>query len=100
SQLADRVTKRRKSPRRGHRSGSRGGRRPSEETVTATDQLREILDRRIGVLEACGGVLTHRGGLSEAESRGEPLREHGRDVKGDPDLLNLTRPELIAEIHD
>src|SRR4029078_761894 len=32
--------------------------------------------------------------------RGERLREHGHDVKGDPDLLNITRPALIAEIHD
>ena len=46
------------------------------------------------------GVLIHRRGLSEADYRGERLRDHGRDVKGDPDLLNLTRPELIAEIHD
>ena len=68
--------------------------------MTATDQLREILDRRIGVLDGSWGVLIHRRRLSEAEYRGEPLREHGRDVKGDPDLLNLTRPELIAEIHD
>jgi hypothetical protein len=65
-QLGDRVTKRLKSPRRGHRSGSRGGRRPSEETVTATDQLREILDRRIGVLDGSWGVLIHRRRLSEA----------------------------------
>jgi 5-methyltetrahydrofolate--homocysteine methyltransferase len=68
--------------------------------LTATDQLRAILDRRIGVLDGSWGVLIHRRGLSEADYRGERLRDHGRDVKGDPDLLNLTRPELIAEIHD
>jgi len=68
--------------------------------VTATDQLREILDRRIAVLDGSWGVLIHRRGLSEADYRGEQLREHTRDVKGDPDLLNVTRPELVAEIHD
>ena len=68
--------------------------------MTATDQLRQILDRRIGVLDGSWGVLIHRRGLSEEDYRGERLREHGHDVKGDPDLLNITRPALIAEIHD
>jgi 5-methyltetrahydrofolate--homocysteine methyltransferase len=68
--------------------------------VTATDQLRQILDRRIGVLDGSWGVLIHRRGLSEEDYRGERLREHGHDVKGNPDLLNITRPALIAEIHD
>ena len=45
-------------------------------------------------------MLIHRRELSEDEYRGERFRDHARDVKGDPDLLNLTRPELVAEIHD
>ncbi len=68
--------------------------------MSATDQLRAILDRRIVVLDGSWGVLIHRRGLSEADYRGERLRDHGRDVKGDPDLLNITRPSLVAEIHD
>src|SRR6185437_17118090 len=31
--------------------------------------------------------------------RGERFREHPRDVAGDPDLLNLTRPEIVRDIH-
>jgi len=68
--------------------------------VSATDQLREILDERIVVHDGSWGVLIHRRGLSEEEYRGERLRDHERDVKGDPDLLNLTRPEIVSEIHD
>jgi 5-methyltetrahydrofolate--homocysteine methyltransferase len=68
--------------------------------VSATEQLKEILDRRIVVHDGSWGVLIHRRGLSEADYRGERLRDHSRDVKGDPDLLNLTRPDLVAEIHD
>ena len=68
--------------------------------MSAIDQLREILDQRIVVHDGAWGVLIHRRGLSEAEYRGERLRDHARDVKGDPDLLNLTRPDLVAEIHD
>jgi 5-methyltetrahydrofolate--homocysteine methyltransferase len=68
--------------------------------VSAAEQLREILDRRIVVHDGAWGVLIHRRGLSEAEYRGERLRDHERDVKGDPDLLNVTRPEIVSEIHD
>jgi 5-methyltetrahydrofolate--homocysteine methyltransferase len=63
-------------------------------------QLEQLLAERILVLDGSWGVLIHRRGLSEGEYRGEPFREHARDVKGDPDLLNLTRPQLVAEIHD
>jgi 5-methyltetrahydrofolate--homocysteine methyltransferase len=68
--------------------------------VGATEQLKEILDERIVVHDGAWGVLIHRRGLSEAEYRGERLRDHARDVKGNPDLLNLTRPDIVAEIHD
>ncbi|MBM2823212.1 MAG: metH, partial [Thermoleophilia bacterium] len=42
----------------------------------------------------------HRREFSEEEYRGERFRDHPRDVRGDPDLLNLTRPEVVAEIHN
>jgi 5-methyltetrahydrofolate--homocysteine methyltransferase len=63
-------------------------------------QLEALLAERILVLDGSWGVLIHRRGLSEEEYRGERLREHPRDVQGDPDLLNLTRPAVVAEIHD
>ena len=63
-------------------------------------QLTELLAERILVLDGAWGVLIHRRELTEDEYRGERFRDHARDVKGDPDLLNLTRPELVAEIHD
>ena len=68
--------------------------------MSATEQLREILDERIVVHDGAWGVLIHRRGLSEEGYRGELLRDHPRDVRGDPDLLNLTRPEIVSEIHD
>ncbi|MFO7572518.1 MAG: methionine synthase [Gaiellaceae bacterium] len=63
-------------------------------------QLRELLAERILVLDGSWGVLIHRRELSEEEYRGERFRGHSHDVKGNPDLLNLTRPEVVAEIHD
>jgi 5-methyltetrahydrofolate--homocysteine methyltransferase len=62
--------------------------------------LEQLLAERILVLDGAWGVLIHRRGLSEEEYRGERFADHGRDVRGDPDLLNLTRPEVVAEIHD
>ena len=68
--------------------------------MSAEAQLRKILDTRIAVLDGSWGVLLQKKGLSEADYRGELLRDHPRDVKGDPDLLNLTQPDIVAELHD
>ncbi len=63
-------------------------------------QLSRLLAERILVLDGSWGVLIHRRELSEGEYRGERFRDHTHDVKGDPDLLNITRPDLISSIHD
>jgi 5-methyltetrahydrofolate--homocysteine methyltransferase len=67
--------------------------------TTTTDRLRALLDERIAVLDGSWGVLLQGRGISEQEWRGERFREHSHDVKGDPDLLNLTKPEVVSEIH-
>ncbi len=63
-------------------------------------RLETLLAERIVVLDGSWGVLLQGRGLTEDEFRGERFAGHDRDVKGDPDLLNVTRPEVIAEIHD
>src|SRR5918999_504564 len=63
-------------------------------------QMEELLAQRILVLDGAWGVLIHQRGLSEEEYRGERFREHPRDLQGDPDLLNLTHPKIVSEIHD
>src|SRR6187200_114014 len=62
--------------------------------------LRELLAERILVLDGSWGVLIHRRGLSEEEYRGDRFASHTHDVQGDPDLLNLTAPQVVAQIHD
>src|SRR3954470_16054560 len=62
-------------------------------------ELRQIARERILVLDGAWGVLLQGRGLTEEEWRGDLFAAHRRDVKGDPDLLNLTRPELVTEIH-
>jgi 5-methyltetrahydrofolate--homocysteine methyltransferase len=67
--------------------------------MSAADRLQELMRERILVLDGSWGVLIHRRELTEAEYRGERFRNHPRDLRGDPDLLNLTRPEDVLEIH-
>ena len=63
------------------------------------EQLEKLLAARILVLDGSWGVLLQSRGISEEEWRGDRFASHPRDVKGDPDLLNLTRPELVSSMH-
>src|SRR4051794_17905121 len=67
---------------------------------TMLDLLTDILERRIAVLDGSWGVLIQSRLRGEEEYRGVRFAAHPRDVGGDPDLLNLTRPEIVREIHD
>src|SRR5438132_11416287 len=62
--------------------------------------LRARLAERILVLDGAMGTMIQRHKLSEADFRGERFARHPRDLKGDNDLLVLTRPDAIREIHD
>src|SRR5881398_3499958 len=57
------------------------------------------MDERILVLDGSWGVLIQREVRGEDAYRGERFKDHPRDVAGDPDLLNLTRPEVVLGIH-
>ena len=65
----------------------------------ARTRLEAILRERIAVLDGSWGVLIQRQVKGEDAYRGERFRDHPRDVAGDPDLLNLTRPEVVLGIH-
>ncbi len=62
--------------------------------------LRELLDRRVLVLDGAMGTMIQRRGLSEADWRGSRFQAHPRDLKGDSDVLGLTRPDVLRAIHD
>ncbi|HET7567107.1 MAG TPA: methionine synthase [Gaiellaceae bacterium] len=64
------------------------------------ERLEAVLRERIAVLDGSWGVLIQRQVRGEDAYRGDRFRDHPRDVAGDPDLLNITRPEVIARIHD
>ncbi|HEX5009928.1 MAG TPA: methionine synthase [Planctomycetota bacterium] len=63
-------------------------------------QLERLLAQRILVLDGAMGSLIQAYQLTEADFRGERFRDHGKDLKGDSDLLSLTRPDVIREIHE
>jgi 5-methyltetrahydrofolate--homocysteine methyltransferase len=64
-----------------------------------TFRLRQLLDQRILVLDGAMGTMIQRYKLTEADFRGTRFADHPRDLKGDSDVLVLTRPDVITAIH-
>ncbi len=64
-----------------------------------TQALRELLDRRVVVLDGAWGTMLQAAGLAPEDYRSERFQDHPRDVTGDPDLLNLTRPDIVLDVH-
>ncbi len=62
-------------------------------------KLSEILKERILLLDGAMGTMIQAYNLSEAEFRGEQFKDHPNDLIGNNDLLSLTQPEKIKEIH-
>jgi 5-methyltetrahydrofolate--homocysteine methyltransferase len=67
--------------------------------TAARAALRQALSERILVLDGAMGSTIQRYGLTEADFRGTRFPNPAKDVKGNNELLNLTRPELIRSIH-
>jgi len=63
------------------------------------ERLKRLLDQRIVLLDGAMGTMIQRQKLDEHAFRGERFRDFGRDLRGNNDLLVLTRPEAIASIH-
>ncbi len=62
--------------------------------------MHHLLRERIAVLDGAMGTFIQQHGLSEADFRGERFKDHARDLRGANEVLNLTRPKLIRQIHD
>ncbi len=67
--------------------------------MSSFTKLRELLDTRILVLDGAMGTMIQQHTLTEADFRGARFADHPRDLKGDNDLLVLTRPDVISAIH-
>ena len=64
-----------------------------------TDELRALLSRRILILDGAMGTTIQGYRLSETDFRGERFPDSARELKGNNDLLSLTQPAVIREIH-
>ncbi len=62
-------------------------------------ELRGLLNQRILFIDGAMGTMVQTYKLSEADYRGERFKNHHKDLKGNNDLLVLTKPEVIKEIH-
>ena len=67
--------------------------------MTTAAHLHELLAQRILVLDGAMGTMIQRYRLTEADFRGERFADHHHDLKGNNDLLVLTRPDVVREIH-
>jgi 5-methyltetrahydrofolate--homocysteine methyltransferase len=72
--------------------------------VSTTDYTRgaglaALLQQRIAIIDGAMGTMIQRCKLGEAHFRGERFKDHPKDLKGNNDLLVLTRPDVIREIH-
>ena len=71
--------------------------------MTRTDRIAALhaaAKERILVLDGSWGVMIQRRELSEAEFRGARFAQHPVQLKGDNDILCLTRPDVISDLHD
>ena len=57
------------------------------------------LEKRILVIDGAMGTMIQSYNLTEADYRGDRFRDHASDLKGNNDLLSLTQPDIIREIH-
>ena len=67
---------------------------------TRGQALPDILAHRIVILDGAMGTMIQRFKLTEAQYRGERFKDVGKDVKGNNELLSLTRPDVISDIHE
>ena len=67
--------------------------------MTIRTRLETLLSERILVLDGAMGTMIQRHKLTEADFRGERLKDHPKDQRGNSDILILTRPDVISSIH-
>src|SRR6478672_13498652 len=67
---------------------------------TRGQALPGILEQRIAILDGAMGTMIQRFKLTEADYRGERFKDHPKDLKNNGEVLSLTRPDVIRDIHE
>jgi 5-methyltetrahydrofolate--homocysteine methyltransferase len=73
---------------------------PAPEPTPQESALRALFGGRIAIFDGAMGTMIQARSPSEADFRGERFRAHPVDLRGNNELLVLTRPELISQIHE
>jgi 5-methyltetrahydrofolate--homocysteine methyltransferase len=63
-------------------------------------EFRALLEQRIALLDCAMGTMIQSYGLSEGDYRGERFADHPGELKGNNDLLSITQPRIIRDIHE
>lgn len=71
-----------------------------QDTMNTTHTISELLKQRILVLDGAMGTMIQQYKLLEAAFRGEEFKNHPVDLKGCNDLLSITQPLIISQIHE
>jgi 5-methyltetrahydrofolate--homocysteine methyltransferase len=72
----------------------------NEEREGRISKFRALLKQRIILLDCAMGTMIQRYGLSEEDYRGERFGDHPGELKGNNDLLSITQPQVIRDIHE
>jgi 5-methyltetrahydrofolate--homocysteine methyltransferase len=67
--------------------------------MNTAGHLKALLEKRIGIIDGAMGTMIQRYSLQENDYRGDRFRDWPLDLKGNNDLLCLTQPQIIREIH-
>src|SRR5690606_3202122 len=63
------------------------------------EEIQALLAKRILFIDGAMGTMVQREKLVEADFRGDLFTDHKKDLRGNYDVLNLTKPDVIKKIH-
>ncbi|MBV9454928.1 MAG: methionine synthase [Rubrobacter sp.] len=72
----------------------------NEERETRISKFRALLKQRIIILDCAMGTMIQRYGLREEDYRAGRFKDYPRELKGNNDLLSITQPQIIRDIHE
>src|SRR5690242_14084113 len=67
--------------------------------TSVRERLERLFQQRIAIFDGSMGVMLQHKGLSDGEFRGERFRNHAKPLRNNSDVLCLTQPELVKQVH-
>ena len=67
--------------------------------MDTVNDLTALSDQRIVIIDGAMGTMIQQVGLDESDFRDEPLKDHSIDLKGNNEMLSISRPDVIRDIH-